>query len=168
MGHRQHRRKGPRIVPCAIVTVSDTRTEARDASGACIRGLLKRARHPVVDYRILKDEPKALRAHLARLARAGRASVVLISGGTGIAPRDNTHEALDRLLDKRLDGFGELFRLLSYDAIGPSAMLSRAIAGTYRHLVVFSMPGSESAVRLAMRRLILPELPHVAGLAAGG
>ena len=167
MGHRQHRRKGPRAVPCAVVTVSDTRTAAHDASGAYIQRSLKRAGHPIVDYRILKDEPKAIRAHLARIARAGEARVVLISGGTGIATRDTTYEALHRLLNKRLDGFGELFRLLSYKEIGPSAMLSRAVAGTYRRLVVFSMPGSEPAVRLAMRRLILPELPHVAGLLGG-
>ena len=167
MGHHQHRRKGPRAVPCAVVTVSDTRTAARDASGAYILKSLKRAGHPVVDYRILKDEPKAIRAHLGRLGRAGEARVVLVSGGTGIAARDTTYEALDRLLNKRLDGFGELFRLLSYEEIGPSAMLSRALAGTYGRLMVFSMPGSEPAVRLAMRRLILPELPHVAGLVGG-
>ena len=167
MGHRQHRRKGPRAVPCAVVTVSDTRTVARDTSGAWILKALKRAGHPIVDYRILKDEPKAIRAHLGRIARAGEARVVLVSGGTGIAARDTTYEALDRLLSKRLDGFGELFRLLSYKEIGPSAMLSRAVAGTYRGLMVFSMPGSEPAVRLAMRRLILPELSHVAGLVGG-
>ncbi len=167
MGHRQHRRKGPRGVPCAVVTVSDTRTVARDTSGAWILKALKRAGHPIVDYRILKDEPKAIRAHLGRIARVGEARVVLVSGGTGIAARDTTYEALDRLLSKRLDGFGELFRLLSYEEIGSSAMLSRAVAGTYRGLMVFSMPGSEPAVRLAMRRLILPELPHVAGLVEG-
>ncbi len=167
MGHRQHRREGPHAVPCAVVTVSDTRTVARDTSGAWILKALKRAGHPIVDFRILKDEPRAIRNHLARIARAGKARVVLVSGGTGIASRDTTYEALDRLLSKRLDGFGELFRLLSYEKIGPSAMLSRAVAGTYRRLMVFSMPGSEPAVRLAMRRLILPELPHVAGLVGG-
>ncbi len=164
MGHRQHRREGPRAVACAIVTVSDTRDETSDRSGSYVRRALSRAGHSVVDYRILRDDPRAIRAHLTRLARGRRARVVLISGGTGIARRDSTYEALSRLITKRLDGFGELFRALSYRSIGPSAMLSRAVAGTWRGMVLFSMPGSESAVRLAMERLILPELSHVAGL----
>jgi molybdenum cofactor biosynthesis protein B len=164
MSHRQHRRKGPRVVPCAIVTVSDTRTKATDRSGAFIRRALERAGHPVVDHSILKDEQKAIRAHLARLARASRARVILITGGTGMSARDRTYEAVDRLLEKRLDGFGEIFRWLSYREIGSAAMLSRAIAGTYRGMAVFSMPGSEAAVTLAMRRLILPEISHLAGL----
>jgi molybdenum cofactor biosynthesis protein B len=164
MGHRQHRRQGSRAVPCAIVTVSDTRTKATDRSGAFIHRALKRAGHPVVDQRILKDEPKAIRAHLARLARASNARVVLFTGGTGIAARDRTYEAVDRLLEKRLDGFGEIFRWLSYREIGPAAMLSRAVAGTYGRMTVFSMPGSEAAVKLALRKLILPEISHLAGL----
>ena len=168
MGHREHRLQGPASVPCAVLTVSDTRDELTDTSGAFIRRSLRRAGHAVVDYRILKDEPRRIVAHLRALARREGARVVLLTGGTGIAPRDSTFEAVTGLLDKRLDGFGELFRVLSYRAIGPAAMLSRAVAGTYRGMVLISMPGSEDAVRLAMRRLILPELRHLAGLVAGG
>ncbi len=164
MGHREHRRAGLRSVPCAVLTVSDTRTEATDGSGAYLRAALARHGHVVVDYRILKDEPAQLTAHLGALAAGGRARLVLISGGTGVAPRDATYEAVAALLEKRLDGFGEIFRALSYRKIGSAAMLSRAIAGIYRGMAVFSMPGSEDAVRLAARRLILPEIPHLAGL----
>ena len=164
MSHRQHRRSGPRFVACAVVTVSDTRTEATDRSVRLIRTALERARHPVVDYRILPDEPRQVVRHLRRLAREGAARVILITGGTGITPRDSTSEAVSALLEKRLDGFGEIFRLLSYREIGAAAMLSRAVAGTFRGRLVFSMRGSEAAVRLALRRLILPELRHVAGL----
>ncbi len=166
MGHREHRRKGPASVPCAIVTVSDTRDAATDLSGRLIGRVLRRAGHPIVDYRIVPDEPARVAARLRTLARSGTARVVLLSGGTGIARRDRTYEAVTGLLEKRIDGFGELFRALSYRRIGSAAMLSRAVAGTYRGLVVFSMPGSLDAVRLAMRRLVLPEIGHAAGLVA--
>ncbi len=164
MGHREHRRRGPATVPCAVVTVSDTRAPATDRSGRLICDTLRKAGHTIVDYRILKDEPRRIVAHIRALARGGRSRIVLLSGGTGITPRDSTYEALARLIEKRLDGFGEIFRALSFRQIGAPAMLSRALAGTYRGLIVFSMPGSEAAVRLAMRRLILPEIRHVAGL----
>ncbi|HKN48042.1 MAG TPA: molybdenum cofactor biosynthesis protein B [Candidatus Polarisedimenticolia bacterium] len=165
MGHREHRRAGPRAVPCALVTVSDSRDAATDTSGAFIRRALEKAGHPLVDYRILKDDPGAIVAHLGALPGSG-ARVVLLCGGTGIAPRDTTYEAVAGLLEKRLDGFGEIFRMLSFRRIGAPAMLSRAVAGTFRGMIIFVMPGSEDAVRLAMRRLILPELGHVAGLLA--
>lgn len=168
MGHREHRLKGPASVPCAVVTVSDTRDRSTDRSGAFVRRALRGAGHTVVDYRILRDDPRRIASHLKSLARTARARVVLLTGGTGIAPRDSTYEAVAALLDRRLDGFGELFRALSFRAIGPAAMLSRALAGTYRTLALFCMPGSEHAVRLAMTRLILPELSHVAGLLAPG
>lgn len=167
MGHREHRREGPERVPCAVLTVSDTRDAATDTSGAFIKRALAKAGHPLVDYRILKDDRAAVVDHLGRLAGRG-ARVVLCSGGTGIAPRDTTYEAVTGLLEKRLDGFGEIFRVLSYRQIGAPAMLSRAVAGTFRGMIIFVMPGSEKAVRLAMRRLILPELGHVAGLLASG
>jgi molybdenum cofactor biosynthesis protein B len=168
MGHREHRRSGPRSVPCAVLTVSDTRSEATDASGAFLVRALVRAGHSVVDYRILKDDPARVAEHLRGLAGGPRPRVVLVTGGTGIAPRDATYEAIAALLEKRLDGFGEIFRALSYHKIGPSAMLSRAIAGTHRGMVIFSMPGSVDAVRLAARRLIVPEIPHLAGLLEEG
>lgn len=166
MGHREHRRAGPASVACAVVTVSDTREPSTDRSGAFILRALRRAGHPVLDYRILKDDPPRIVTHLRALARGGRVRCVLLTGGTGIAPRDGTCEAVAALLEKRLDGFGEIFRALSFRDIGPAAMLSRAVAGTYRGMVVFSIPGSEGAVRLAMTRLILPEVGHAAGLVA--
>lgn len=165
MGHREHHRRGARSVPCAVVTVSDTRDETTDKSGRLIRRVLARAGHPVVDYRILRDDPRAIARHLRGLARRRSAArVVVISGGTGLAPRDRTYEAISGLLEKRLDGFGEIFRTLSFRRIGPSAMLSRAVAGTWRGRMIFSLPGSEPAVRLALSRLILPEIRHIAGL----
>jgi molybdopterin adenylyltransferase len=165
MSHHQHRRRGPRRVACAVVTVSDTRTEATDRSGRAIRTALERAGHTVVDQRILRDEPRLIVAHLRGLARRkSPARAVILTGGTGLAPRDRTYEAVAGLLDRRIDGFGELFRMLSYRAIGSAAMLSRAVAGTYAGRLVFSLPGSEAAVRLAMRRLILPEIGHATGL----
>ena len=149
-----------------MITVSDTRSLADDRSGARIVRALESAGHTVVDRRILPDEPVRIRALLRDLARASPARVVVLSGGTGIARRDRTFEAVDALLEKRLDGFGELFRMLSYRQIGSAAMLSRAVAGTFRGRILFSLPGSPQAVALALRRLILPELPHLAGLLA--
>jgi molybdenum cofactor biosynthesis protein B len=165
MSHRQHRESGPKTVPCAVVTVSDTRTIATDRSGRLLCAALERAGHAVVEHVIVKDDPKLLRARLRSIQRRGRARVIVMSGGTGIAPRDRTFEAIDALLETRLPGFGELFRMLSYRQVGSAAMLSRATAGIWRGLVLFSVPGSPDAVRLATRRLILPELRHVAGLA---
>jgi molybdenum cofactor biosynthesis protein B len=168
MGHLEHRRAGPASVQCAVVTVSDTRDRTSDSSGRLIARALLAAGHRVVSHDILKDEPRRIAARLRALAAGREARVVLLTGGTGIAARDTTHEAVARLLEKTLPGFGELFRALSYRQVGPSAMLSRAVAGTYRGMAIFSMPGSPQAVRLAMRRLILPELSHVAGLLEGG
>ncbi len=121
----------------------------------------------MVDYRVIKDDRRRIVAHLRRLATRSEARIALLTGGTGVGPRDVTCEALEALLDKRLEGFGELFRALSYRQIGSSAMMSRAVAGTYGRLGIFAMPGSEKAVRLAMRRLILPEIPHLVGLLDG-
>jgi molybdenum cofactor biosynthesis protein B len=165
MNHHEHRRRGPRRVACAVVTVSDSRTAATDRSGRAIRVALERAGHRVVDFSILRDDARLITAHLRALARRrSPARVVILTGGTGLAPRDRTYEAVDRLLDRRIDGFGELFRMLSYLEIGSAAMLTRAVAGTFAGRLLFSLPGSEAAVRLAMRRLILPELGHAVGL----
>jgi molybdenum cofactor biosynthesis protein B len=166
MRHSPHHHDGPDRVPCAVVTISDTRTYGTDRSGRALRAVLGRAGHPVVEYAIVKDDPRKVRAVLRTIRRRGRARVVVMSGGTGIARRDRTFEAIDGLLEKRLPGFGELFRMLSYRQVGSSAMLSRATAGLWRGLALFSLPGSPEAVRLAARRLILPELHHVAGLIA--
>jgi molybdenum cofactor biosynthesis protein B len=160
---QQHReeaaRRGP--VPCAIITVSDTRTLETDTSGQTIRKLLDAAGQRVVSYAVVPDEPARILSLLDELA-ASEARVLLFNGGTGIARRDTTYDALASRLEKTLPGFGELFRMLSYAEIGPAAMLSRAVAGTYRGCLVFSMPGSTNAVRLAMERLIGPELEHLA------
>ena len=156
-----HRAAAPDAVGCAILTVSDTRTPATDASGALIRQLLLAAGHAVVDARIVPDEPTLIRETLD--AWTGRAEIraILTNGGTGIAARDTTHDVVAALLEKRIDGFGELFRMLSHREIGAAAMLSRAVAGVYRGRLVVAMPGSRNAVRLAMAELIVPELAHL-------
>jgi molybdenum cofactor biosynthesis protein B len=143
-----------------VLTISDTRTVETDTSGQAIAALLEAEGHYVVARAIVRDEPADVTAFLdAQLA--GDAQVVITTGGTGITSRDSTFEAIDARLEKRLDGFGELFRMLSFTDIGPAAMLSRACAGLVRGRVVVALPGSEGAVRLAMTRLLLPELPHL-------
>jgi molybdopterin adenylyltransferase len=168
MGHRQHGLGDLPSVSCAVCTLSDTRDASTDASGAFILRSLRRAGHPVVDYRILEDKPRRIVSHLKSVATRREARALILTGGTGITRRDSTYEAIARLLEKRLEGFGEIFRALSFRKIGAAAMLSRAVAGTYRGLVVFSLPGSIDAVRLGMTQLILPVLPHAAGLVARG
>lgn len=160
----QHRAAGARRGPvaCALVTVSDTRTPETDTSGAAIRERLEAAGHSVAFYRIVKDEPEEIAALLDQIIDETAAQAVLLNGGTGIARRDTTYDAVARKLEKTLPGFGELFRMLSYEEIGAAAMLSRATAGVYRDRLVFSMPGSSNAVKLAMDRLIVPELEHLA------
>ena len=146
-------------VRCAVLTISDTRALETDVSGRTIVELLENAHHVVAKRQILRDEPKDV--HQAVLGQIGGVDAVITTGGTGIAPRDSTYEAVTSLLDKRLDGFGELFRVLSYQEIGSAAMLSRATAGIARGTAIFLLPGAENAVRLAMTKLILPELGHV-------
>jgi molybdopterin adenylyltransferase len=146
-------------VRCVVLTISDTRTEASDASGDAIVELMTGGGHVVAGRRIVRDDPAAVRD--AVQANTGTADVIITTGGTGITARDSTYEAITALLDKRLDGFGELFRMLSYAEIGAAAMLSRATAGSIGTTAVFSLPGSEHAVRLAMTKLILPEIGHV-------
>jgi molybdopterin adenylyltransferase len=154
-----HLKDAPASVRCAVVTISDTRTEATDTSGAAIVELLTAAGHEVARRRLVKDDPAAVRDAVRSGGTA--ADVIITTGGTGITARDSTYEAITALLDKRLDGFGELFRMLSYAEIGAAAMLSRATAGSIGTTAVFSLPGSEHAVRLAMTKLILPEIGHV-------
>lgn len=151
--------KGP--VPVAIVTVSDSRTPETDTNAHYLREQLAAGGHNVVAYRLIKDEPTQVEAALNELA-AGEARVVLFNGGTGISRRDTTFDVLSRLLEKTLPGFGELFRMMSYEQVGAAAMLSRATAGVYRGKVVISTPGSPQAVQLAWQRLIAPELQHLA------
>ncbi len=160
MGHEEHRHEAPRSVRVFVVTASDTRGEADDESGAFLKDAVARAGHALAGYRVVKDEPSELRAALDAAAAAG-ADAVVVNGGTGIAGRDRTYEAVAGVLEKRLDGFGELFRMLSWHEIGAAAMLSRAVAGVWGGRAVFSVPGSSAAVRLAWEKLIGPELGHV-------
>jgi molybdenum cofactor biosynthesis protein B len=162
MSAARHRRQAAAVggLPLAVVTVSDTRTPETDASGPTIRRLAEAAGHRVIDQRIVPDEVTAVRAALAELLGGG-ARVILFNGGTGISRRDRTYDVVSAALEKPLPGFGELFRLLSFHEIGAAAMLSRAVAGIIGDVVVFSLPGSPDAVRLAMERLILPELAHL-------
>ena len=146
---------------CFVLTVSDTRTPETDASGRIIRQLLMDAGHEIAGHDIVRDEPPQVAAIVQRGLTDERVQVIVTSGGTGISSRDGTFEAVDRLLEKRLDGFGELFRALSFQEIGAAAMMSRATAGTAAGKAIFVLPGSEHAVRLAMTRLIIPELGHI-------
>jgi molybdenum cofactor biosynthesis protein B len=161
-----HHQGGDRPVACAIVTVSDTRTMDSDTSGARIRELLETAGHSITEYSIVPDEPSIVRERVVELIAEG-AEAVIVNGGTGIAPRDTTYEAVVGLLDKRLEGFGELFRSLSYAEIGAAAMLSRAMAGVSRRTIVVSLPGSTKAVELALQKLLLPVLGHMRRLVRG-
>ena len=159
----QHREiaeeQGP--VTVAIVTVSDTRTPETDVNAAYLRQQLAEGGHVETAYRLIKDEPEQVEAVLDEMVESD-ARVVIFNGGTGIAPRDRTFDVLDRMLEKTLPGFGELFRMFSYDQVGAAAMLSRATAGVYRGKVILSTPGSPAAVQLAWEKLIGPELQHLA------
>ncbi len=153
---------------CAVITVSDTRTETTDAGGQLIKSLLEEAGHHVGSYAIVCDEPRDVTELVLANTNDADCHAVLLSGGTGVAARDTTVEAVELLLEKRLDGFGELFRMLSYDQVGAAAMLSRALAGVANNTAVFLMPGSPKAVELAMTKLIIPELGHIVSLLAKG
>lgn len=158
-----HRREAPTKVPTAIVTVSDTRTPETDTGGALVERFLAESGQPVTGRRIVPDEPEAIRAALDQAIAESDARAIIFTGGTGIAPRDVTPDTLEPRMDRLIPGFGELFRMLSYEEIGSAALLSRAVAGLKAGKVVFVIPGSKGAVRLAMEKLILPELGHLAG-----
>ena len=167
MLHRQlmavadHKQHAPAKVRVFVVTVSDSRTEATDTSGEAARAMIVAAGHIVAGYKLVKDEPAEVAALIRSIAAERSADVIVTSGGTGITARDSTYEAVTSLLDKRLDGFGELFRMLSYGEIGAAAMMSRAVAGLHRGVAVFATPGSTAAVKLALEKLIIPELGHL-------
>jgi molybdenum cofactor biosynthesis protein B len=154
-----HRKEALKSVRCFVLTISDTRTEANDTSGNAIAELLRSAGHQLAGRALVRDDPEAVQNVLR--SQDGSVDAIITTGGTGITARDSTYEAISSLLDKTLDGFGELFRMLSYEEIGSAAMLSRASAGAMGRTAVFSLPGSEHAVRLAMSKLILPEIGHV-------
>ncbi len=159
--HEHHKATAPPQVGCFVLTVSDTRTPETDESGKLVRELLGKAGHPVVGSEIVPDDPGRIQAAVQLAVESRDTEVILITGGTGIARRDRTVETVRPMLNRELDGYGELFRMLSFREIGPSAMLSRAVAGLVGEKAVFVMPGSSGGVTLAMTRLILPELGHI-------
>jgi molybdenum cofactor biosynthesis protein B len=183
MGYQDHKQQaGRKAVACAVITCSDTRKVEEDESGQLIKRLLEEAGHTHPVYRIVKDDPQTIRALIAELAGAGGGGgagspddvqAIILNGGTGVSRRDNTFDAVSSSLTKTLPGFGEIFRMLSYQSIGSGALLSRATAGIIvtpptplpndqsRHTVIFSIPGSPNAVELAMSKLIIPELTHL-------
>jgi molybdenum cofactor biosynthesis protein B len=156
----------PRIRVAAI-TVSDTRTENDDEGGARLRERLEAAGFQVTLQTIVRDEPEAVRAVIAQVCDGDEADAIVTTGGTGIAERDRTYEAIGALLEKRLDGFGEAFRRLSWDQIGPRAVLSRALAGVHRGRIVAALPGSPKAVELGVDAILAPILPHAIALLRG-
>ncbi len=158
---QEHRAAAPDSIRCAVLTLSDTRTPETDKSGAFIIESLGQTGHTIADYRVTPDDPQTITSLVTGWAADDGIDAILTNGGTGIARRDSTYDALTGLLDKRLDGFGELFRMLSYEEIGAAAMLSRAVAGAIGDTIVIAMPGSSNAVKLAMQKLVLPELRHL-------
>lgn len=157
----EHKRGAPAAARVFVLTVSDTRTRETDASGAAIEQLLEESGHVVIARRLAPDDPAEVERVIREQLASEEAQVVISTGGTGITSRDTTYEAVSALVQKRLDGFGELFRMLSYQEIGSAAMLSRASAGIAGGKILFVLPGSEHAVRLAMTKLIIPELGHL-------
>ncbi len=159
----QHRSYAPKSIGCAVLTVSDSRTVDDDKSGRTILALLEAAGHRAIEHRIVPDSAELIRFAVLRALAQPEIDAVIATGGTGVSPRDVTPDTLEPLFEKRLPGFGELFRMLSFEEIGAAAVLSRATAGTVATKVVYVMPGSTGAVRLGMEKLVLPELAHVVG-----
>ncbi len=158
---REHKATAPSTVGCFVLTISDTKTLETDTSGALIRELLAAAGHPVIASAIVRDEPVDVQRTVREACRHPEVNAVILTGGTGITSRDSTFEAVEALLEKRLPGFGELFRMLSYQEVGAAAMLSRAQMGIHSRRIVVSLPGSPNACRLALEKLLIPELPHL-------
>lgn len=159
--HVEHKSQGPTVVRCAVLTISDTRTLANDIGGDTLIAHLTAAGHVVAAREIIPDDPEPIRSTLLNLREQADLDAILMTGGTGISRRDQTFETVSSLLDKVLPGYGELFRQLSYLEIGPAAILSRAVGGLLGNKVLLTMPGSPAAVRLAMEKIIVPELPHL-------
>ena len=158
---QEHKATAPKAVGCFVLTISDSKTPETDTSGALIRERLAGAGHTVVGHAIVRDEPTQVAAVIRQGCADPAVETFILTGGTGVTSRDSTFEAVEALLDKRLTGFGELFRMLSYEEIGAAAMLSRAQGGVVQGRALFSLPGSPNACRLALEKLILPELGHV-------
>jgi molybdenum cofactor biosynthesis protein B len=161
MSVHEHKEKGKKSIRCFVMTVSDTRDETTDTSGQTIKKFLADEGHPVTGYQIVKDEAVQIETALNQALARADIDAVIVNGGTGIAPRDGTYEVVSRFLEKKLGGFGEIFRYLSYLDIGSAAIMSRAAAGSARGKILISLPGSKGAVTLAMEKLILPEIRHM-------
>jgi molybdenum cofactor biosynthesis protein B len=157
----EHKSHAPKSVGCFVLTVSDTRTEDTDTSGRAIAAILTAAGHAIAGRAIVKDDVDQVRGTIERQLAHPDVQAIITTGGTGITSRDSTFEVVSTMLHKKLDGFGELFRMLSYEEIGAAAMMSRACAGLVAGRIVISLPGSEAAVRLAMDKLVIPELGHL-------
>jgi molybdenum cofactor biosynthesis protein B len=157
----KHRESAPEKVRVAILTISDTRTPETDTGGDTVQEALEKAGHEVVDRTIVRDDASRIRTALVDALARGDVDAIVTSGGTGISARDTTYEVVNRMIEKRLDGFGEIFRMLSYEEIGAAAIMSRAVAGAVGTKFVASLPGSRNAVRLAMEKLLVPEIAHV-------
>ncbi len=161
MGYKEHKEKAPRSVNCAVLTISDSRTEQNDESGQLMKQRLSENGHRVMHYEIMKNDADVIKKKVSELLRQEELRVIIASGGTGVSQRDITVETVSPLLEKRLDGFGELFRLLSYQEIGTASIMSRAIAGVVGGKVIICLPGSLGATELAMDRIIIPEIGHM-------
>jgi molybdopterin adenylyltransferase len=159
--HEEHKAQAPSSVRCAVITVSDTRTLANDTGGQSVIDHLQAAGHTIVTREIIPDEPSQMRPLLLALSQRDDLDAILMTGGTGVSSRDQTFETVSGLLEKSLPGYGEVFRTLSYQEIGAAAILSRALGGLLGRKVVLTMPGSPAAVRLAMEKIIIPELAHL-------
>ena len=157
----EHKAHAPKSVGCFVLTISDTKTPETDTSGALFRELLGATGHRIAGAAIVRDEPTQVQQVIRQAVADPSVQVVILTGGTGITSRDSTYEAVEALLDKRLPGFGELFRMLSYQQIGPAAMLSRAQLGVHQRRIVASLPGSPDACRLALEKLLIPEIGHL-------
>jgi molybdenum cofactor biosynthesis protein B len=167
MAVHEHKDNAPRTLGLFVITISDSRTESTDHSGQLIKQHLRSLQHRVVDYRIVRDEPEEIESLIRGALVRSDLEVILLNGGTGISPRDGTYEVVNRILEKRLEGFGEIFRYLSFQEIGSAAIMSRAVAGVAQGKVIISLPGSTGAVDLAMRQLVLPELGHLVSQVKG-
>jgi molybdenum cofactor biosynthesis protein B len=167
MSSEEHKAHSPKTARCAVLTVSDSRDASNDVSGALMQELLVGKGHTVTERRLVPNVASELEALLRELSARDDIDAILCTGGTGLGPSDLTAEVVENLLEKKLPGFGELFRFLSYQEIGTPAMLSRAVGGAFQRKLIFAMPGSSKAVRLALEKLLLPELGHLVGEATG-
>ena len=161
MSYLEHKSEAPKSVGCAVVTISDSRTEETDESGKLMKEKLAAAGHQVVAYRLLENEADAIKQTIEELCDEENINVIITGGGTGLSHRDVTVETISLMLEKTMDGFGELFRSLSFQEIGTSAMMSRAIGGVLEGRVILCIPGSRGATQLAIEKIILPEIGHM-------